>query len=57
MSLLVYTGFVKTSGRELYNLKDDPTEIFNLAGEDTGRVTEMENNYINVQRRFEAESE
>ena len=55
--MLVYTGFVKTSGRELYNLKDDPTEIFNLAGEDTGRVTEMENNYINVQRGFEAESE
>ncbi|MFP4367252.1 MAG: arylsulfatase [Bacteroidales bacterium] len=42
---------------ELYNLEDDPTEIFDVAGENAGLVNEMENNYKDVQRRLEVESE
>ena len=42
---------------ELYNMKYDPTEIFNIAWKFPDRVTEMEINYNNAQRRFEIESE
>ncbi len=41
---------------ELYNLKDDPTEIFDLSSEKDYKVTEMEDNYNAAQKRFKAES-
>jgi hypothetical protein len=42
---------------ELYNLKNDPTEIIDLSSEKAGRIIEMESNYNAVQTRFKLESE
>ncbi len=42
---------------ELYNLTDDPVEIFDLSLKKADKVIEMENNYNTVQMRFKAESE
>ncbi len=41
---------------ELYNLKDDPTEIIDLSAEKGYKVTEMEDNYNAAQKIFKAES-
>ena len=44
-------------GWELYNLKDDPTELTDLSSEKQAIVTGMEENYNALQKRFTAESE
>jgi arylsulfatase A-like enzyme len=42
---------------ELYNLRDDPTEIRDLSSEKVDRINDMEKNYNSVRSRLKAESE
>jgi arylsulfatase A-like enzyme len=44
-------------GWELYNLKEDPTELVDLAADKKDKVDELENNYNSVKERIEQESE